>query len=1501
MLAKTIHAIQVVNCCVSAVKSIEFKLQGLDNLIFGKERAMMKRAFLFRHVLIVMLVLAAAIFLRAKPSPSAWLPGWEKRMPLLVIEKSGNTITDYSARIVLNSSTFDFLNCKPEGKDVRFTDKDGNLLSYWIESWPATIGPASKAVIWVKLPQIGPYEKKEIFLYYKNTLAESYSNLGATMSFVEVVEESLSSTNGTSPQWQEIGFEEPEKIQAVICSPPTSNDDSPVTVRIKKENGRWFAQLAESSLSDNAHGGETVFFLGVPEGDVKFTDGTRLASFVVATTATISQNLSPTEISFELAPFQYSNDVQETWLTSLNSFQSSSVQERLARAESLKNTSVSSLVSIRGEFDNTRPFSEKEHLAVVRMSAKSSSTQVFESMSGTFGALQFKNFSTTVPTFTVSFDESLFEDSPTFASATFESLGYSPFLRFSTLSSTSAELFFQNDDTAPPSTPCPPTTATVQVVRFASEGKFPVSKYVYPEPDVLFNRISGRVFEDKNADGSPFEESDSPKAGVKVRIYEDLNKDGKISDADLFVMETHTDRNGMYHLPAAGSRAYIVAVSAESFARSDEKSLNPGFSTSELLPEQTFVREFRQGSFFAERVPGGVNPFQTDKWSEETLPSKNIYEHVAEVIIDEEEKITGIDFGFSYELITNSKDFNSNSPSIQGSLRQALKNSNALQGRQELVFDLFKSDPSYNSVTEQYFFSPLEPLPDIIDPLSINGDKAPGNSSGSILLSGEHIPLETGLFVKAPFTEIKNLAFAGFQNAVRVETFQYSREFNQPLATATPDSLIPFRINASDTSLIAATGRQVAFINRDLSQLIEHQQIKDSAIEESQFWLNRSHSGKNLALVFGAKSNYVYTKATDFLSGLFEYTLPASGNEAKVFIKSTRAFENSVSVNDKVLTVPSAGKVFNVASKDHVFSIQTSTPASLYSLTPQAIPLFSNSFTGKRFAAFLSSGEELIVYPANSGSNPHVSILHISEENIETTKSTTAPFVYTAETTGAVFLSSDKAFYTAIKPLFAPPISLSSPSTDMCSVFTDDAQLLAYEDASATITVFSESGNSATVNLFLPKGKPVYFSNIEQIKDLLGKDIVVGVQVKSSAPVSGIAISNNKGKPNQPSMYGFLRTDLLGNAFLLHHNGSGVEICEFTPKSKVVRRRFTAHSVYQTEEPALVFYKNNLTGSYTLAQSNMLSADPDFPSLAPLGDLASFDADILIDSCIFLANKTAINVASGAGITVTKCLFFSNTLNVDTGDDGSSLNDGALSIHQANSGMDKPVITSAILFESTLTVEGYIGTMESSSSFDGSKVEVFLSDLIGQAYYFLGAVEVSDGKFKLSLPADNLNITAQDRVIAIATNLEGSTSEFSDPLRVDPAPIISNVRATHILPSSDPTFQPTVTTITWSTDIPSTSKVIYDIVSRAATETYSYETTLDATLLTTHTVSIVGLEVNTIYYFRVVSENIEGDVTTSHEYMIPPGRAEADSDLCAFCHRSHTGIATPLRLPYSRY
>jgi glucose/arabinose dehydrogenase/phosphodiesterase/alkaline phosphatase D-like protein len=86
-----------------------------------------------------------------------------------------------------------------------------------------------------------------------------------------------------------------------------------------------------------------------------------------------------------------------------------------------------------------------------------------------------------------------------------------------------------------------------------------------------------------------------------------------------------------------------------------------------------------------------------------------------------------------------------------------------------------------------------------------------------------------------------------------------------------------------------------------------------------------------------------------------------------------------------------------------------------------------------------------------------------------------------------------------------------------------------------------------------------------------------------------------------------------------------------------------------------------------------------------------------------------------------------------------------------------------------------------------------------------------------------------------------------------PPPVISNVQSSGVTNSS--------ATVSWSTDEASSSQVDY-----GTTSSYGSSTTLDPSLVTSHSQQLSGLAASTTYHYRVRSQNSTGGLTVSGDF-----------------------------------
>jgi hypothetical protein len=132
---------------------------------------------------------------------------------------------------------------------------------------------------------------------------------------------------------------------------------------------------------------------------------------------------------------------------------------------------------------------------------------------------------------------------------------------------------------------------------------------------------------------------------------------------------------------------------------------------------------------------------------------------------------------------------------------------------------------------------------------------------------------------------------------------------------------------------------------------------------------------------------------------------------------------------------------------------------------------------------------------------------------------------------------------------------------------------------------------------------------------------------------------------------------------------------------------------------------------------------------------------------------------------------------------------------------------------------------------------------LGQLSPLQTALTQSHGVVLTTLnPGTTYYFVAQSTGANGATGYSTTYSFTTTGTQTTPPPVISNVVATSVSNTSE--------TITWTTDQSASSQVSY-----GATTTYSNSTTLDPTLVTSHSVTLTGLTPGTAYDFDVMSAN----------------------------------------------
>ncbi|MCA9212723.1 MAG: DUF4347 domain-containing protein, partial [Planctomycetales bacterium] len=252
------------------------------------------------------------------------------------------------------------------------------------------------------------------------------------------------------------------------------------------------------------------------------------------------------------------------------------------------------------------------------------------------------------------------------------------------------------------------------------------------------SEISGAVYEDVDGDGDVLDDGVGV-TGVNVHIYlDDGSVNGEIDASDSLFTTLTTDATGSYTLTGLVDGTYWVVVDSASIDPS--AGFNATFSSGDAWAEQTYGAAGSvsfSGSYSYSASAGAFYGGMQSETSDDASALTSA-EHVTRVIVAGSD-VTGVDSGFSFNVITNTGDDGAGvSPSIQGSLRQFILNSNAidntLYGPNASQFAIPTTDTNYNgSGNGEFTITPTSQLPDIVDAVVLDGTTQAGYGGTPII------------------------------------------------------------------------------------------------------------------------------------------------------------------------------------------------------------------------------------------------------------------------------------------------------------------------------------------------------------------------------------------------------------------------------------------------------------------------------------------------------------------------------------------------------------------------------------------------------------------------------------------------------------------------------------------------------------------------------------------------------------------------------------------------
>jgi hypothetical protein len=151
-------------------------------------------------------------------------------------------------------------------------------------------------------------------------------------------------------------------------------------------------------------------------------------------------------------------------------------------------------------------------------------------------------------------------------------------------------------------------------------------------------------------------------------------------------------------------------------------------------------------------------------------------------------------------------------------------------------------------------------------------------------------------------------------------------------------------------------------------------------------------------------------------------------------------------------------------------------------------------------------------------------------------------------------------------------------------------------------------------------------------------------------------------------------------------------------------------------------------------------------------------------------------------------------------------------------------------------------------------------------FYVDGTLKATDTSAPYTYSLNPTGLSGSHSMYAVAYDTaNNATTSATVNFTVDSTPpTISAVQATGLTQNS--------ATVTWTTDEAADSQVKY-----GTTVAYGSTTTLDATKVTTHSVTLSGLSAGTLYHYQVVSKDANGNTATSADATFTTGGTSTDT------------------------
>ena len=252
--------------------------------------------------------------------------------------------------------------------------------------------------------------------------------------------------------------------------------------------------------------------------------------------------------------------------------------------------------------------------------------------------------------------------------------------------------------------------------------------------------LSGTVRLDHDADGSTADVGSDGIQGTTVRLWKD-NGDGAAGDGDLLVGSGTTGADGNYTFAGLYDGDYYVS-----------------FDSRTVTPAAGFNVGYTQDDVWAVRTVLGSAVLHVDASDDATALATTRYLTHVEIA---GAGVTGIDAGFSFDAVTTTADGDDvvgSLRSVQGSLRQAITNANAIAGADATRFRLTTADAGYDGTGYQIALASA--LPTIDDQLLLSGTNQAGYA-GTPIIQIDAAGQDEALVLVGDGSQVRGLSIGG--------------------------------------------------------------------------------------------------------------------------------------------------------------------------------------------------------------------------------------------------------------------------------------------------------------------------------------------------------------------------------------------------------------------------------------------------------------------------------------------------------------------------------------------------------------------------------------------------------------------------------------------------------------------------------------------------------------------------------------------------------------------